>query len=69
MRETLNLGVALQQCESYTLLEGFVKYAVEMGSIAMIYISSFSEIGSDTQKCIAGVTETHIQQEDRISLL
>jgi hypothetical protein len=30
--------------------EGFLKYAVEMGSVAMIYISSFIKIGSGIQK-------------------
>jgi hypothetical protein len=30
--------------------EGFIKYAVEMGSGAMIYIQSFIKIGSGIQK-------------------
>jgi hypothetical protein len=33
-----------------------MKYAVEMGSVAMIYIRSFINIDSDIQKLIA---ETH----------
>jgi hypothetical protein len=35
-----------------------MKYAVEMGSGAMIYIPSFIKIGSRIQKLIAGVTGT-----------
>jgi hypothetical protein len=37
-------------------LEGFVKYAVETGSGAMIYIPSFIKIGSGIQKLIGGYT-------------
>jgi hypothetical protein len=33
---------------------GFMKYASEMGSGAMIYIPSFIKIGSGTQKLIEG---------------
>jgi hypothetical protein len=43
-----------------------MKYAVEMGSGAMIYIPSFIRIGSGTQKLIGGI---HRQHGDRISLL
>jgi hypothetical protein len=32
---------------------GFIKYAVEMGSGAIIYIPSFIKTGSDIQKLIA----------------
>jgi hypothetical protein len=32
-----------------------MKYAVEMGSGAMIYIPSFIKIGSGTQKLIGGI--------------
>jgi hypothetical protein len=32
-----------------------MKYAVEMGSSAMIYASSFIKIGSDIQKLIGGI--------------
>jgi hypothetical protein len=46
--------------------EGFMKYAVEMGSGAMIYIRSFIKIGSGIQKLIGGI---HRQHGDRISLL
>jgi hypothetical protein len=35
-----------------------MKYAVEMGSGSMIYIPSFIEIGSATQKLIEGDTQT-----------
>jgi hypothetical protein len=39
-----------------------MKYAVEMGSVAMIYMPSFVKIGS-------GDTQTRRQDGDRISLL
>jgi hypothetical protein len=42
-----------------------MKYAVEMGSGAMIYIPSFTEIGSGIQKLTGGI---HRQQGDLISL-
>jgi hypothetical protein len=45
-----------------------MKYAVEMGSGAMIYIPSFINIGSGNQKLI-GDTQTQRQQGDLISLL
>jgi hypothetical protein len=32
----------------------FVKYSVEMGPVAMIYIPNFIKIGSGIQKFIAG---------------
>jgi hypothetical protein len=35
-----------------------MKYVVEMGSGAMIYIPSFIKIGSGIQKLIRGDTET-----------
>jgi hypothetical protein len=35
-----------------------MKYAVDMGSVTMIYISSFIEISSGTQKFIMGDTDT-----------
>jgi hypothetical protein len=34
--------------------EGFMKYAIEMSSGAMIYIPSFIKIGSGIQKLIVG---------------
>jgi hypothetical protein len=37
-----------------------MKYAVEMGSGAMIYIPSFIEIGSRIQKLIGGRGDTDI---------
>jgi hypothetical protein len=43
-----------------------MKYAVEMGSDAMIYILSFIQIGPDIQKLIGGI---HRQQGNPISLL
>jgi hypothetical protein len=46
-----------------------MKYAVGMGSGAMIYIPSFIKIGSGIQKLIGGDTQTHRQHGDRISLL
>jgi hypothetical protein len=36
------------------LWEGFIKYAFEMGSVAMIYIPSFINIGSAIQNLIGG---------------
>jgi hypothetical protein len=35
-------------------MEGFMKYAVEMGSDAMIYIPSFINFGLGTRKLMAG---------------
>jgi hypothetical protein len=46
-----------------------MKYAVEIGSGAMIYIVSFRNIDAGIQKLIGGETETHRQQCDLISLL
>jgi hypothetical protein len=47
-----------------------MKYAVEMGSVAIIYIPSFINIGSGIQKLIGGIhIQTHRQEGDRISLL
>jgi hypothetical protein len=48
-----------------------MKYAIQMGSGAMIYehIPSFIQIGSDIQKLIAGDTQTYRQLDDFISLL
>jgi hypothetical protein len=37
--------------------EGFIKYAVEMGSGAMIYIPSFKKIVSAIQKLTGGYTD------------
>jgi hypothetical protein len=45
-----------------------MKYAVEMGSGAIIYIPSFIKIGSGIEKYIRGI-HTHRQCGDRISLL
>jgi hypothetical protein len=42
-----------------------MKYTVEMGSGAMIYIPSFIKIGSGIQKLISGI---HRQDEDLINL-
>jgi hypothetical protein len=46
-----------------------MKYAVEIGSSAMIYIPSFIKIGSGIQKLIGGERFTDRQHGDRISLL
>jgi hypothetical protein len=46
-----------------------MKYAVEMGSVVMIYIPSFIKTGSGIQKLIGEGTQTHRQDGDRISLL
>jgi hypothetical protein len=51
---------------------GFMKNAVEMGSVVVIYIPSFIKIGSGIQKILGGIhihTQTHRQQGDLISLL
>jgi hypothetical protein len=47
-----------------------MKYAVQMGSGAMIYIPSFIKIGSGIRKLMwGGDSQTHRQHGDRISLL
>jgi hypothetical protein len=38
--------------------EGFMKYAIETGPGAMIYIPSFMKIGSGIQKLIGGYTDS-----------
>jgi hypothetical protein len=48
-----------------------MKYAVEMGTGAMIYIPSFIKIDSAIQKLIGGIhryTDTHRQYGDRLRL-
>jgi hypothetical protein len=45
-----------------------MKYAVEIGSGAMIYIQNFIKIGSAIEKSM-GDTERHRQHGDCISLL
>jgi hypothetical protein len=45
-----------------------MKYAVEMGSGAMICIRSFIKIGSSIQKLILGI-QRHRQHGDPISIL
>jgi hypothetical protein len=44
--------------------EGFLEYAVQVGSVATMYIPSFVKIGSAIQKLN---TQTHRQQGDLIS--
>jgi hypothetical protein len=48
-----------------------MKYAVEMGSGAIIYIASFVKFGQGIQKLIWGDSQTHKHRQhgDRISLL
>jgi F0F1-type ATP synthase alpha subunit len=46
-----------------------MKYAAEIGSVAMMYIPSFINIGSGIRKLIVGDTQTHRQDGDGISLL
>jgi hypothetical protein len=46
-----------------------MKYAVKMGSGAMIYISSFIKIGSGIQKLTVSDSQTPRQHGDLISLL
>jgi hypothetical protein len=40
-----------------------MKYAVEMGSGAVIYVSSFIKIGSGIQKMLGGI---YIQTESKV---
>jgi hypothetical protein len=55
--------------QTQTDARGFMKYAAEMGSGAMICTPSFIRIGSGIQKLIGGIhRQTHAQQGDRISL-
>jgi hypothetical protein len=46
-----------------------MKYAIEMGSGAIIYIPSFIKISSAIQNFMGRNTRTHRQHGDRISLL
>jgi hypothetical protein len=46
-----------------------MKYAVEKGSSAMIYIPSFIQIGSGIQKLKGRDSQTHRQHGECISLL
>jgi hypothetical protein len=46
-----------------------MKYAFEMGSVAMVYIPSFIKTVAGIQKLMKGDTHTHRQDGDRISLL
>jgi hypothetical protein len=48
------------------LWQGFMKYAIEMGSGAMLYVPSFIKIGSEIEKLIGRI---HRQHGDLISLL
>jgi hypothetical protein len=49
--------------------EAFMKYAVEMGSGAVICILSFIKIGSGIKNLRGGDTQTHRQDGDSRSLL
>jgi hypothetical protein len=40
--------------------ERFMKYAVEMGPVAITYIPSFIKVGSGIRKLIRGDSQTHI---------
>jgi hypothetical protein len=58
-------SISLQTIGRYTYRhrdswDGFMKYAVEMGSGGMIYVPSFIKIGSGIQKLTEG---THIHTE------
>jgi hypothetical protein len=48
--------------------EGVMKYAVEMGSVAMIYIQRFIKIGSIIRKLLRGI-HRHSQHGDLVRLL
>jgi hypothetical protein len=49
--------------------EGFTKYAIQMGSGAMIHKQGFMKKGSGIQKLIWRDSQTHRQHGDLISLL
>jgi hypothetical protein len=44
------------------LWEGFMKYAAEMGSYAMIYIPNVTQIGSSIQKLTGGI-HRHVDKQ------
>jgi hypothetical protein len=46
-----------------------MKYAVDMGSGAMIYVPLFTKIGSGIRKLIGEDSQTHRQHGDPISLV
>jgi hypothetical protein len=46
-----------------------MKYAIEMGSGAIIYTASFIKTGLAIQKLMKGGTQAHRQHGDLISLL
>jgi hypothetical protein len=46
-----------------------MKYAVEMGSGAMIYLPNFIKIGPGIQKLIVGDSQTHREHGDLIGLI
>jgi hypothetical protein len=48
---------------------GFMKYAVEMGSGAMMYIPNVIRTGSDIQKLMRGDAQTHREHGDCKGLL
>jgi hypothetical protein len=62
-----NRGINRQTHNTH-ICERFMKYAVEMGSRAMICIPSFIKIGSSIDKLIRGI-HRHRQQDDIISIL
>jgi hypothetical protein len=57
------------QMQTHRLMGGILKYAVEMGSGAMICIASFIKIGSSIRKLKMGESQTHRQHGDCIGLL
>jgi hypothetical protein len=57
------------RCLATDWWEVFMKYAVQMGSGAMIYIPSFMKICSAIQKLLRGNTQTHRQHGARMNLL
>jgi hypothetical protein len=44
--------------QTHRLMGVFMKHAVEMDSVAMIYIPSLIKIGSGIQKLLGGYTDT-----------
>jgi hypothetical protein len=49
--------------------EGFMKYAVEMGSGVVMHIPGFIKTGSGILRSIRGNSQTHIEHDDLICLL
>jgi hypothetical protein len=51
------------------VMDGFMKYASEMGSETMMYMPCFIKFGSGVQKLLGGGGGIRTQQGDRVSPL